>query len=250
MTADSMRNMPLEPGLRSETIHPQLVAMHWLMAAMLVVAVAAVLLRGQLPSGHAWRPMARTVHLVAGQCVLAMVLLRLVLRWRLGMPPAEGVGRLATWAGRAVHGLLYGVMLAQPLIGILFLQAGGKPVAFFGWQLPTLIGEDKALHFDLKEAHQVIGLAFYGLVSMHVGAALWHHVALRNATLHRMLPWLPVRARLALAPVAGAMASAPAAAAPPVAWQPPRARDHMPAAPQARADVAPTEGADDSVGHR
>jgi superoxide oxidase len=180
-------------------IHPQLVFMHWLMAVLIVVAVAAILGRAQLPAGHSWRPVMRNVHLVAGQLILGLVVLRMAVRWWHPLAPAAGVSTWATWAGRSVHVLLYGVMLAQPLTGILFMQAGGKDVLFLGWHLPRLIGENNDLHFQLKEAHQVIGTGFYVLLGMHVSAALWHHLVLRNSTLHRMLPWLPVRRARAVA---------------------------------------------------
>ncbi len=167
--------------------------LHWLMAAMLVIAVGAIMGRAQLPPGNEWRPVMRNIHLVSGQLILALVVIRLMVRWKQGMPCAAGVGPWAAWAGRVVHALLYGVMLAQPITGILFMQAGGKPVGAFGWHLPMLIAEDRDLHAELKELHQTIGSLFYGLLALHVCAALWHHVVLRNQTLHRMLPWLAAR---------------------------------------------------------
>jgi superoxide oxidase len=191
-------------------IHPQLIMLHWLMAAMLILAVGAIVARAQLPAGHAWRPVMRSVHLISGQLILGLVVIRLLVRWQQGLPSAAGVGPWAARAGWAVHALLYGVMLAQPITGILFMQAGGKPVGAFGWHLPVLIAEDSHIHADLKELHQTIGSLFYGLLALHVCAALWHHVVLRNQTLHRMLPWLPARTAPSAMDQAGAMPAAPA----------------------------------------
>ncbi len=39
-------------------------------------------------------------------------------------------------AGQAAHLALYGFLILTPLLGWLLLSAGGKPIPFFGLELP------------------------------------------------------------------------------------------------------------------
>jgi Prokaryotic cytochrome b561 len=88
-----------------------------------------------------------------------------------------------------VHGLLYAALLAQPVTGLLFMQAGDKTVSLAGLSWPMLVGSDAELHFQLKDLHVLTGQALYALIGLHVAAALWHHHVRRDDTLRRMLPW-------------------------------------------------------------
>lgn len=168
-------------------INTDLVLLHWLMALLFLVAVTGIVGRAWLPSGNALRPTLRSMHMLTGQLIFVFAIVRAIVRWRSPMPPAADVSRLTAWAGRAVHGLLYGVMFAQPLSGVLFMQAGDKEISSFGFVLPQVIASGRTTHFAIKAFHQFIGNAFYGLVALHVAAALWHHHVLKDGTLRRML---------------------------------------------------------------
>ena len=159
------------------------------MALMVLCALTTIASRGLLPSGHPWRPALRNTHLVIGQLIFVACLVRLVVRWRHPLPPAPGTHPLAVWAARGVHGLLYAALLAQPVTGLLFMQAGDKTVSLAGFSWPMLVGSDAELHFQLKDLHVLAGQALYALVGLHVAAALWHHHVRRDDTLRRMLPW-------------------------------------------------------------
>ncbi len=174
-------------AMPNERIARPLLVLHWLIASLFVVALGAIVARTQLINGHPWRPVLRSTHIVCGQLIWVLALVRVAVRWRHAMPPAKGVPRWASWAGNGAHLVLYLVMLGQPLTGVLFMQAGDKTVSIFGWALPALVGSDKELHSQLKELHQTVGNAFYALIGVHVAAALWHHFWLKNETLRRML---------------------------------------------------------------
>jgi cytochrome b561 len=161
--------------------------LHWFMAGLFALAIGGIVTRGLLPSGHAWRPELRSLHIVCGQLVLAFGLMRLLVRVCSRMPPTPSAPRWATRAGHAAHMALYGVMLAQPISGIVFMQAGDKKVIFFGWVLPRIVESNVALQSNVKEWHLFVGNAFYLLLALHVSAALWHHFMLKNDTLRRML---------------------------------------------------------------
>ena len=87
-----------------------------------------------------------------------------------------------------VHWVLYLFMIGMPLGGWLMLSAAGKPIPYFGLELPSLVAPDKALATQVKEIHETIGKAGYALIGLHAVAALFHHHVLKDDTLTRMLP--------------------------------------------------------------
>ncbi|MFX5622514.1 cytochrome b/b6 domain-containing protein, partial [Acinetobacter baumannii] len=88
------------------------------------------------------RDLLRTVHMHAGQLVLIFVVVRLIARKLLGVPPELPLPRLQQLGASAVHLLLYAVMIGLPITGILFTQAGGRDVVFFGMTLPVILAKD------------------------------------------------------------------------------------------------------------
>lgn len=126
-------------------------------------------------------------HKTFGILVLALMLLRLGLRLRLGAPPyrppLSGLERIAS---RIVHGLLYLTLLAMPILGWLATAASDYPVQFFDMRLPAPIGKDKALGATLFQLHALVGWLLLGLVVVHIGAALWHWRVRRDGVMARM----------------------------------------------------------------
>lgn len=166
------------------------IAMHWLMLLLLVAVYACIELREFYPRGSDLREGLKTWHFMLGLGVLALVLARLAIRFTAGAtPPIRPVPPV--WQERLaglMHLALYVFLITMPLLGWLTLSASGKPVPFFGLQLPALVGADKALADSLKEIHETIGTIGYYLVGLHAAAALVHHYVNRDNTLLRMLP--------------------------------------------------------------
>jgi cytochrome b561 len=201
-------------------MHRDLIFLHWMMVLLFAVAVSAVITRELLPAGHVARPMMRTGHMAAGQLILVLGLLRLLVRLRHPPPTRDGGSASLRWLSGGVLVLFYGVMLAQPLTGLMFLQAGDKTVKFLGLALPRVMPSDPQLHFDLKDAHAYIGKAFYVLFALHLVAALWHHFFLQDGSLRAML-------RLRSGAAAPGAAAAPAASARPASLDTPALRRQM-----------------------
>ena len=124
-----------------------------------------------------------------GMLAFALVWLRLAARLS-GPAPAihPGLPGLQRLSSRLLHLALYVLMIGMPLTGWLVLSAAGKPVPFFGLELPALIGENKALAKQIKQLHETVGTMGYVLIGLHVVAALHHHYIKRDDTLLRMLP--------------------------------------------------------------
>lgn len=163
------------------------ILLHWLVFLLFVTALFCIEYREFVPSGDPLRRSLRSTHVLVGQLILVASLVRLFVRLR--FPPTPVAGTTPWWmalGAQGVHGLLYCVMFAQPIIGILSMQAGDKEVEFFNWVLPRLLGADPVLHFALKDAHKAIATAFYVLIAMHIGGALMHHLVVKDDTLRRM----------------------------------------------------------------
>jgi cytochrome b561 len=95
-----------------------------------------------------------------GVCVLLLVVLRLLAK-RLS-PRPESVHRqgLVLWlqsAAKAGHVVLYLFMAIMPIAGWLVLSAAGKPIPFFGLELPALIAPDEVLAKQIKPLHALAG---------------------------------------------------------------------------------------------
>lgn len=163
------------------------IAMHWAMVLVFVAVYVLINLAEGFEKGSAQRQSARDWHATFGLLVFALVWLRIVLRVVGGTPPI--VPTPAAWLEKLAklgHLALYALMVVLPLLGWLLLSARGKPVPFFGLELPALIAPDKALGRQLKEIHELGGNLGYFLIGGHAIAALFHHYVLKDNTLRRM----------------------------------------------------------------
>jgi cytochrome b561 len=68
-------------------------------------------------------------------------------------------------------------------------SAHGISLHFLGViHLPQLVAADSELADTLSDYHIWLSWVLLALVSMHAGAALWHHFVRRDAVLAAMLP--------------------------------------------------------------
>lgn len=165
------------------------ISLHWLMLILLVAVYASIELHEFFPKGSDPRAALKALHFMLGLSVLGFALVRLGVRLSGPTPRIEPEpGSWETLSAKFMHIALYVLMIAMPLAGWLILSAAGKPIPFFGLQLPALIGENKELGKQIKEVHEVIGTAGYFLIGLHASAALFHHYIKRDNTLSRILP--------------------------------------------------------------
>ena len=167
------------------------IALHWLMAVLLVAAAATMELKGIYPKGSAGRDTLKSVHFMLGASVFLLVWLRLMARALGTTPPITPA--LPVWQARFSHLVqwaLYVLMVALPVLGLLTLSANGKPVSLlWGLQMPLLpLVPNRDTTLWSKELHETGATVGYVLVALHSAAALVHHYFQHDNTLLRMLP--------------------------------------------------------------
>jgi len=161
---------------------------HWGMALVIVALWGAGHVVEGMPKGPP-RSELIGLHKTLGVLILALVLSRLA--WRFTHRPPRslpGTPAFERLLSSLVHAALYVLMLAIPLVGILMSQSAGYAVTLFGFELPALVEKDAALHELFEYSHQSFGWMLALVLLAHVGAALRHHLVLKDATLRRMLP--------------------------------------------------------------
>jgi cytochrome b561 len=181
---------PLSVQGESVARHPAITrALHWGTAVAIVIAVAAMFLRDAVEDKHV-RQLLLEVHRQLGMLVLIAAALRIVARLRIGLADhAPGMAAALRRIAGAAHVLLYGLLIALPLVGWALCSAHGITVALLGAvQLPKLLSPDSELADTLSDYHVWLAWGLLVLVGMHVAAAIWHHFVRRDAVLRAMLP--------------------------------------------------------------
>ncbi|WP_036287845.1 cytochrome b [Methylosinus sp. PW1] len=164
--------------------------LHWLSALAVAIAWGLGLLGGQFPKGSP-RETAEFAHVVAGEVVVAMLVLRLIWRFIDPPPPASpsAMGRAADLAAKLGHLALYALLLAVPAVGVATLFASGDALSIFGvGDFPSPWVKDRAFEHSLEEIHEILAHSLIALSAVHAVAAVIHHRIYRDDTLKRMLP--------------------------------------------------------------
>lgn len=165
-----------------------IIALHWLTLVLIVLAYSAMEFRDLFERGSAGRELMKATHYSLGLSILALTLVRLVLRATMGPAPAISPPppRLQVLAARLIHVALYAFLIVMPVLGWLTLSTEGDPIAFWGIPVPALMGPDKVLSGRFEVIHETLALVGYALIGLHAAAAVVHHHMLKDNTLQRI----------------------------------------------------------------
>jgi cytochrome b561 len=172
------------------------ISLHWVIALMILGTFALGLYMHELPLSPTKLKL-YSYHKWIGVTIFALVLFRLA--WRLGHRPPPPPPSMPVWqhhAASAAHLALYLLTLAIPVSGWLMSSASGFQVVYLGMlPIPDLLGKDKGLAEQLKQAHEFLNIVMFAVVVLHVAAALKHHLMDRDDVLSRMLPFIKPRSK-------------------------------------------------------
>lgn len=170
------------------------IVMHWLVLIVIVIAYATMNLKGMAPRGSTERAALALIHYTAGVSVLVLMVLRMALKVKNSdpaiLPPPP---RWQVIAAKSLHGILYLMFIALPVLGVASLYFGQVAWHFFGFAMPVAAVADSEMQHTLKEIHELIANTGYYLIGLHAAAAIFHHYVMGDNTLERMLPVLQAK---------------------------------------------------------
>jgi cytochrome b561 len=137
--------------------------LHWLTVLLVISQFASYWIIVSLAEAERDTEPFELMHGIGGITLLVVTLFRLFWRWRNPPPALLGVSSWQAGLARSVHLLLYALLIAQPVSGILAVRE-------------ELDGS----------VHGTLSLVLLVVIAVHVGAALYHHFIAKDGLLRRM----------------------------------------------------------------
>lgn len=175
-------------GDETKAFDPLIKIAHWLTLFLIVAVFSAAALIHHVPD--TWKLTLFQFHRSLGVTIWIVTVMRLVWRQFSRLPdwPPSLSNPMRT-AARGVEYTLYGLLLLQPVLGLLYANAhGGRAGVFFVLRLPPLIERNDDLAKQLLLAHGAVANLLLAVIALHAAAALFHHFIRRDEILDRMLP--------------------------------------------------------------
>ena len=189
MSAEAEESGHDELAAPLESYDRVLKAVHW--STLLLIAAAYIAIWGSYAVATKEQEAFLTqLHRSLGVTVFVLTLFRLGWRWHARIPslPAD-LPAIQKVAARVAEYFLYALLLIQPILGILYINARGRRVDFFFLgELPPIVGPDKVLAKQAVAAHDIVAYVLLTFIGLHAAAALFHHFVRRDDVLKAMLP--------------------------------------------------------------
>lgn len=160
----------------------RLTAIHWL---TLILFIAAFYLGHELDETEAAAKMALYPwHFILGDLVLLLTLIRTYFLRKDGKPaPLEGGKPIANKVSAGLHHLLYVLLIALPVSGMIMINTTGLIAALQAHDAGKLPDLEK---FAIHEVHAAIVAILLLTIALHVAAALYHQFILKDNLIRRM----------------------------------------------------------------
>lgn len=166
--------------------HPLLVALHWIMAAMVVASLFfGKVLLSTMSNADPQKLQGLAGHMTVGLALGALLVLRLAVRLASAKPPhAETGSAFLDRVGIATHWIMYLLVALMVLSGLGTALSGGLFPIVFGGSGEPLPANLSTLAPRL--AHGLISNLLVLLVLLHACAAFYHQFYLHDGLFRRM----------------------------------------------------------------
>lgn len=165
------------------------IALHWLIALVILVQIPFGWSLEEIPSGTAARGWYVNLHKSVGVTLGVFIVLRACWRW-FHPPPAlpDWMPRWERIGANAIHAGLYACMLIMPLTGYVASNFSKWGVKYFNTiLLPPWGVDDARIYAFFNGAHVTTSYIFLALILAHVASAV-RHASRHDRILQRMWP--------------------------------------------------------------
>lgn len=164
--------------------HPVTVALHWIVAVLVLVMLwVGTYAMTPMDNADPDKLTLLAAHRLIGLLILALTLLRIVLRRFLPAPEPAGTGSgMLDMLGQAMPKLLNIFVILMAVSGIVLGQQSGLSEALAG----TAPLPDTFFEFLPRLVHGILAKLIMAMIALHVLGALYHQLLLQDGLFGRM----------------------------------------------------------------
>ncbi|QKX02518.1 cytochrome b [Wolbachia endosymbiont of Dirofilaria (Dirofilaria) immitis] len=147
---------------------------HWLMAAFIIGMLCCGFYMKSLPVSNEIKFSIYTVHKACGITILGLVVIRMFFRAFSHVSPlSANFSRFEVNTSKAVHFVLYFLMVMTPLSGYVMSSASDIEIKYF-FYIPLLISKNKELSNVANKLHSMFAYFMIFFIALHIFGALKH----------------------------------------------------------------------------
>ena len=164
--------------------HPVHVVLHWLIAILvfMMLAVGKFVLPG-VPANAPQKAGMLQIHSYIGMAIGVLLVIRLILRFTVKRPePADAGNGFLNFLAKAVHMLLYLILVGMAISGFGLFQQANLSAVFSG----TVPYPEDFFQYLPRMGHGLTSWLLIGVVALHFGAAMYHQFIRKDNLLSRM----------------------------------------------------------------
>lgn len=128
------------------------------------------------------------LHKAFGISVLCWMIARVLNRILTKAPAPVPMPKWQMLVSQLNHFVLYALLIAMPIAGLLMSVYGGRPVDIFGlFQIPVFVTPDRSAARLFDDIHtNIIWPMIIAFTILHIGAALYHQFFMKDKLINRM----------------------------------------------------------------
>lgn len=164
--------------------HPLHVTVHWLMFLLVVMmlGVGKFVMPG-IPVDNPQKPFMLQIHAYIGIFITILLVARLVMLFTTKRPaPADAGNAFLNFLAKAVHFLLYFLLIGMAISGLGMFQQANLPGIFSG----AVPYPRNFFVYLPRMGHGLVSTVLLLSIALHVGAALYHQFIRRDNLFARM----------------------------------------------------------------
>lgn len=164
--------------------HPVHVTLHWLIFLLVVLMLGAgkVLMPG-VPADNPQKAFVLQTHAYIGGLIAVLLVVRLILRFATKRPaPADAGNAFLNFLAKAVHFILYLLLVGMAVSGLGLFQQANLPAVFSG---AAPYPQDFYQYLP-RLGHGLLSTLLVLTILLHAGAALYHQFVRKDNLLARM----------------------------------------------------------------
>ncbi len=172
--------------MKPSRYHPALVALHWFLAAFIVLALGlGMFVLKTIPNSSPQKLEALRAHMIGAGVILTLMATRFAIRVLSTKPEPATTGiPVLDRIARISHYAFYGFVAGMIATGLTTAALADLPSIVFGGSGASL--PESFAVFPTRVLHGMLAKALVALISIHVTAALYHHFVLHDGLLKRM----------------------------------------------------------------